>query len=196
MEQKSKELNVLFVTSRSLSMLKEDGNENGDLYYFDFFQLNSGKINILSTVDELATYMGTSFENLKFLGRLIPKTDKNKNVVEETQPTRKNIDGIITDLFLRRGEFSKDMDIFGLGIVAWAVKYGIPVGLIARDYIEHPQYSWLNKNPYYYSRNDDLFWIDSVLDTLRTDSRLKNSKIPVGGAREVCVEMREILLKK
>ena len=101
MEQKSKELNVLFVTSRSLAMLKGDGNENGDLYYFDFFQLNSGKTKILSTVDELATYMGTSFEYLKFLGRLIPKTDKDKNVIEETQPTRKNIDGIITDLFLR-----------------------------------------------------------------------------------------------
>lgn len=187
----SSSFNVIFVTSRTNQLLEDD------LGQFSFFLLNEereGKAKIVASVEELAVYMGTTFEHVKFLGRLIPRK-RDEIVISETEPTRKGVDAIVTDLFLRRSQYSQKLDIFGIGIVAWAVQHGIPVGLIAEDYDTHPQYAWVDENPYNYTQKDELFWIDSVLDTFRTDSRYKLGEIPVGDVREVCCNLRRLLLK-
>lgn len=198
--ESSNKLNVILVSSKEGELLEET------LERMDFFLLsnNSGIIPVvIETIQEFESQMKTSLNHNAFLDRLIPRKeadpqDASKEIsIPETIPQLKVLpDGIITDLFLRRDEFAKELDVHGIGVVAWAVRYGIPVGLIARDYDTNPQFAWKGTNPYYYEQSDKFFWLDSVMDTLRTDARYSYNEIPVGDANSVCRYLRDIILKK
>ncbi|MBP6856535.1 MAG: hypothetical protein KBC42_00620 [Candidatus Pacebacteria bacterium] len=198
--ESSKKLNVILVSSRKGELLEET------LERMSFFLLGThteANPVVIETIQDFENHMKTPLNHNVFLDRLIPRNetdpqDASKKIpIPETRPKVKKLpDGIITDLFLRRDEFAKELDIHGIGVIAWAVRYGIPVGLIARDYDTNPQFAWKGTNPYYYEQSDKFFWIDSVLDTLRTDARYSYNKIPVGDANKVCRSLRDIILKK
>ncbi len=189
MKNESTIFNILYVSSMPKSLIEDD------LVFFDFFTLNKEKL-FASTVEELEEIMKVSFESNNFLKRLIPqKAPGNEDkILSETKPQAKGIDGIVTDLYLRRGKHSTTMDLHGLGVVAWAIQHNIPVGLITRDYTTHPNYPFL---PFqnYGGPGYDFFWLESVIDTLQTDPRYTLGEIPIGDARKVTCKLRELLLK-
>jgi hypothetical protein len=187
----SSNLNVVFVTSRNGTLVEED------IERFMFYLMTRDREkrpHIISNVKDFADYADASLDHMNFLDRLIPREIDGKPI-PNTKPKSGHIAGIITDLYLKRDGLSYKVDLHGVGIVAWAVQHGIPVGIIAEDYKNHPIFPALNANPHYYQKSDDFFWLDSVIDTLRTDSRAKFDRIPIGNANNVCRDLREIILK-
>jgi hypothetical protein len=172
-----------------------------------FFMLDHGNVD-LHSVEEFAHYVQADLNHLCFRDRLLPTEKKlvtipigqkseshqlqvydpeiaeNTVRIPDTRPDNKDYEGIIVDLNLcwksdRKNE-QKEYQPYGLGIVAWAVMHGIPVGLVYKD----------DGDPDAKQKN---FWIESVLDTLSTHSMCQGNKIPSGNICEVCIEMRKLI---
>ncbi|QQR76558.1 hypothetical protein IPJ63_03625 [Candidatus Nomurabacteria bacterium] len=183
-----------------------------DIYMRKFFLLDEGNL-IAKSIEEFEKMVGANLNHLSFRNRLIPeekivkrleinelytqdesssalaiKTKLVDSVVEEpeTKPLE-DIDGIITDLYVRRYDYfdPRYPDNFpqGLGIVAWAIMHSIPVGLIADN---HQFGDDRMKN----------FWYESVLDTLEMHPCCILGKIPSGSINRVCHDMRELILNQ
>lgn len=157
---------------------REDDFDNNN--HRNFFLLDYEKINC-DSVEAFANYVKADLSTLAFRDRLIHQQKKVVTIpigekstsrelvkydgidsetieVSETKPYNKQFDGIIVDLLLYRHadrhiHVSDQLLPHGLGIVAWAVMHGIPVGLVYEES--------------YKDRCQD-FYIESVLDTLET----------------------------
>lgn len=206
-ESVSKSTNFKIIRLSSSFKLSED-----DIYMRKFFLLDEGNL-VAKSIEEFEKIVGANLNYFSFRNRLIPeekivkrleiselytqdessnalaiKTKLVDSIAEEpkTKPLE-DIDGIITDLYVRRYDHfdSRYPDNFpqGLGVVAWAIMHSIPVGLIASD------------NEFTDDRMKN-FWYESVLDTLEMHPCCILGKIPNGDIREVCHDMRELLLNQ
>ena len=158
----------------------------------------------LRNLEELSKYLQADFNPLYFRSRLIPKqrevqtisigeksssrevqvytdTEQQKTFIlqSDTLPENKDFQGIITDLNLRRDAIHPYVEPYGLGIVAWAVQHGFPVGLVYDDSSIESRL-----------RN---FWLESVLDTLELHPSCFENKIISGDISNVCKGMYELL---
>lgn len=148
--------------------------------HLNFFLLNYENI-ACNSVEAFAEYVGVNFSAQAFRQRLIPVKKEvltipigkvsssrellkfSENTVDtielsDTEPYNKQYDGIITDLSLHRysdrnGDPRDILYPHGLGIVSWAVRHQIPVGIVYDHRIDDRQQN---------------FYIESVLDTLQS----------------------------
>lgn len=185
---------VITVSSRQKDLFDPNQHRN-------FFCIDREDI-YLKNLDELSQYTQTDFDPLCFRDRLIPKQkevqivplgerslsseidiytgpEKTLIPISDTLPKKTNFEGIITDLYLQRDSIHLYTEPYGLGIVAWAVKHSIPVGIVYDDTgIE--------------SRLKN-FWLESALDTLESHPSCFENKIISGDIISVCKGMYELL---